>query len=75
MAFIPLPNEIDFQTWAAVVVETYANEGMPEGVPPEDDWKEWGIRIMEVNELEDLPYTHDFATWRAWAERVVESLY
>lgn len=74
MAFIPLPDGLTFEEWSAVVVEQYADQGIPEYYPTEVEWASWGQRLQEIDELAYLPDTAGFAEWRAWAMRVYELL-
>lgn len=75
MSFIPYPKGLTFEEWSAIVVEEFAQQGMPQWVVPEMQWREWGDRIQEVDELTDLPYQADYENWEDWAERFVEAYY
>lgn len=74
MAFVPQPLGLAFDEWAAIIVEQFSNEGVPENAPDETRWQEWGEKIQEVDALSDIPHPANFSTWQEWAERVVESL-
>lgn len=69
---IPLPDGLEFEEWAAYVVEDFALDGIPTSLP----WREFGerIQVYATNQLADLPRTIDFPDWRSWARRCMTFL-
>lgn len=68
---LPLPDGLDWETWAAQFVEEFQIEGIPRLLP----WREFVDRIQVFSaSLPELPRHEQFADWRAWARRAMELL-
>lgn len=67
---LPLPDGVDFETWAALFVEEFALEGIPTSLP----WRDFVDEIQVNANLPDLPRHEAFGDWREWANRAMVTL-
>lgn len=68
---IPLPDGIDFETWAGYFLEEFALQGIPTSLP----WREF-VDMVQVysNDIPELPRHEAFADWREWARNSMNLL-
>ncbi len=73
--FLPDPQGLDFNTWAARVTEQFASYGIPEPFN-ESRWKDWACSLFAANALtqKDIPSPQGFTDWRQWASRFLETV-
>jgi hypothetical protein len=69
------PRGHTFESWSALMVEAYAGQQLITGAT-EDQWQEWGIRVMNVSELEvnSVPNPHLYGNWQDWAQALVSAV-
>jgi hypothetical protein len=71
---IAYPAGLTFEEWSSLIVEEFAQDGIEQWRPEEEEWKRWGEFLANADEI-DVPDTFGFKDWRAWGERVVELNY
>ena len=66
------PRGHTFDSWSALMVESYATQGLQMNVP-EDKWTDFatGMMAIDIFQNDALPSPYGFSNWHDWAEEVV----
>lgn len=66
-----IPHYSTLSQWANSLVGDYEREDIPR-LMNEDDWQEWGKRLMDVSEFasKGAPSPFLYQNWQSWAKDV-----
>jgi hypothetical protein len=72
LALVYDPRGHTFESWAALMCESYASQQLEMNVP-EEKWKEFAVGLMNIAIFNDgsLPSPYAYDKWDNWAEEVV----
>jgi len=73
MTTIALPEYIDFEYWATLLMSAFPSDYLPLN-PTESGWQEWAAFVVSTPSFAKVsaPNPYDFQDWREWARRIVE---
>ena len=72
LAILYDPRGHTFESWSSLMVEAYAAQQLVINAT-EDEWKDWGARLMAVNlfEADSIPSPYAYDNWQDWAMALV----
>jgi hypothetical protein len=75
LALVYDPRGHTFESWAALMCESYAAQQLQIGVK-EEDWKGWaaGLKAIDVFVNEAIPGPYIYENWQDWAQAVVNAV-
>lgn len=75
LAIVYDPRMHTFESWSALMIESYAAQQLQIGLP-EEKWYDFAVGMMAIDvfQSEALPSPYLFENWQDWVEQVINAV-